>query len=212
MTEREPQFQDFRITSKEYELYKGDLDLPGWLWLTGALAVYLTAFVGAFIIGNESLVRAFLLAFGFLILPGFILVPALVFIVGPLLSQVKRTRLMRSPVASQIEFYEEAMAAYRKAEDEIDRKRQQAEWARWEAEMEAEMTDDVLKFILEKAEEGIPRHTINWYIGQLGPLTDELLYCEQKGFVGLFFTEFTIQSYIGLTEAGKAELARLRSL
>lgn len=94
----------------------------------------------------------------------------------------------------------------------------EAEWARWEAEMEVKMTDDMLEFTLEKAEEGIKCGTWDewyfgwWYIERPSHLTYELLYCKRKRLVKLFIDELTTQSYIGITEAGERELERLRSL
>ncbi len=113
---------------------------------------------------------------------------------------------------ARIEQYKAAVEQYKEVKYQEEEERQEAEWARWKAEMDSKMTNDVLKLMLEKAEEGIPTHTLHWYVGQLGTLSAELIYCEQEGLVSLYYDEYTIKPFIGLTEVGKEELARLRSL
>lgn len=134
MTEREPQLKDFGLTREQYALYKGiDKDAGktyGFLFALGWVPV--AAPVGYFF-GQDWALSPFLFSF----VAGWI--------AGPLIESFKRDRLLDSPVASQLEKYEEARKVWwshhlyegRKAareRREVKRQQRQAEWARQEVE------------------------------------------------------------------------------
>lgn len=72
------------------------------------------------------------------------------------------------------------------------------------------MTDEELRDILQKAEEGIKCWVADW---DGKSLPHELLYCREKGLVQWQYVVFGApKGVIKLTEAGTREISRLRVL
>ena len=134
---QEPQLQDFGIEPEEYVLYIGE-----WTRLYGSfpLAFLGTVVAVGLIAGGIAYVattdtgRAIWVGGG---------ASALTFLTGgagvPLLiiattGRIKRSRLLKSPVASRIKLYQEARTAYATAQWQIVKARKQAEMKRQEAE------------------------------------------------------------------------------
>ena len=130
---------DFGITPKDYTLYisKGNVDAVDnlensripyvVLWLVLVPIAGLTTLV---VTGNLGV--AFLVAiFGSIPLWGVMIVIMWLILVP---RKLKRSRLLRSPVASRIKLYEEALAAYQVSKEEAQRRQREAEEARREAE------------------------------------------------------------------------------
>jgi HJR/Mrr/RecB family endonuclease len=117
MITKEPELGDFGITPGEYDLYKYtgfDSELA---WLSAFLVGFSVFFSVAFVITRDVYAG---IVWGILSpLPSGIVAVS----VRPAIVRFKRSRLLKSPVASHIKLYEEARAAY-----------QEAERARWEAE------------------------------------------------------------------------------
>lgn len=139
---KEPEIQDFGITPKDYALYtsKGAEDgYPGLVFLVflvlAAVACWIVFIVtgdwgkSIAIIGMSVITPPAWVAWGALfgvsiLISWLILTPA---------RKLKRSRLQRSPIAFQIKLYEEALATYRVAKEEAERRRYEAEEARWAA-------------------------------------------------------------------------------
>ena len=138
MITKEPELGDFGITPGEYDLYKYtgfDSELA---WLSAFLVGFSVFFSVAFVITRDVYAG---IVWGILSpLPSGIVAVS----VRPAIVRFKRSRLLKSPVASHIKLYEEARAAYQEAEraqreaEEAQRQaegvRREAERARWEAE------------------------------------------------------------------------------
>ena len=142
MSAKEPQLENFGITPKDYDLYIGRSTdgLTGWifltLWLISSVVVFVITRDGEIVIGA---------AFWVLFLWG-----AVAAGVSSAIVRFRRSRLLASPVGSQIKLYEEALAAYRsnqekaraaqleyeQAQREAERAQQEAERARQQAERE----------------------------------------------------------------------------
>ena len=123
MSTKKPDLQDFGVTPEEYNEYqyaRGGGDLRGsplgcLVGLIGLLIAFLIAL---------AVTRDLGAALGWGILGGglpSLLVAGLVD--EAFFSKFKRSRLLASPVASQIKLYEDALAAYQEAEREAERQR-----------------------------------------------------------------------------------------
>ena len=119
--------QDFGITSKDYALYRGRDDKASNQGCLSTLAVLLLVMLTVgFLYGGEAAVGIFWLG----------IIPA-VFIsvwVSIAIERFKRSRLLKSPVASQIKLYEKVRADYWQAKQQAEIQRREAERARREAE------------------------------------------------------------------------------
>ena len=138
----EPDLKDFGVTPEEYALYKGEWDRHPW-----EESVERLAFPGSVVI---ALVVAYVTIqvardLGTVLVSGIVsFVVGWIVIVGPVLSALeaivrsmqnrKRSRLLESPVASQIKLYETAIATYTEEERETERQQREAERARRAAE------------------------------------------------------------------------------
>ena len=209
MTEREPQLQDYGVTPEQFAFSEGELVYWHLALPFAFVCIFSTAFLVVFVY-TDSLKAAFGAGFTFTVLPGLPLPFLASFGIERAILARKRRQLQSEDVDARIEQYKAAVALYRQVQHQQYQEEQARREAQWSRSMRSIMTDDVLKFILHKAEEGIKCEVIPWKLGWLGPLTSELLYCEEKGFVDLYYSESTIQPFIGLTETGKIELARLR--
>ena len=130
MSTKKPDLQDFGVTPEEYNEYqyaRGGGDLRGsplgcLVGLIGLLIAFLIAL---------AVTRDMGAALGWGILGGglpSLLVAGLVD--EAFFSKFKRSRLLASPVASQIKLYEDALAAYQEAEREAKRQQREAERTR----------------------------------------------------------------------------------
>ena len=148
VNEKEPKLQDFGITPEEYALYiQRDTDHPLILigfWLA-AVVGFVAVFVVTFVV-TQDLWLAVKLGFGAAVLAAFVTLGILGLVQSAIVGY-KRSRLQKSPVASQIELYNKARSDYpynkRKAQWEAmqaqweeRRAQERAEWARQNAERE----------------------------------------------------------------------------
>lgn len=134
---REPELQDFGVTPEEYALYnrkdskhcswRSLVVVPSGAFILGFVVMYLARFDWASA-----------LAFGIVMvaLSGLYVIGCVWLLVDSAIVRLKRTRLLQSPVASQIKLYEESLAAYREVQWEAERARREAEKARRRAETE----------------------------------------------------------------------------
>ena len=136
MSTKEPELQDFGITPEEYALYtEKDQELPSWQTiLKTPVGVFLFFFVLMYLsrVGDDDALMA---AFGVgLFCTGLYAMWGIAVLVGTAVARSKKSRLLASPVASQIKLYEEACVAYREAQREAETARRAADRAQWEAE------------------------------------------------------------------------------
>ena len=132
---KKPELQDFGIEPEEYALYnRKDSKHCSWRSL---------AFVpsGAFIFGFVVMYLsrydwASALAFGIVMvaLSGFYVIGCVWMLVDSAIVRLKRSRLLESPVPSQIKLYETAIATYTEEERETERQQREAERVRRAAE------------------------------------------------------------------------------
>ena len=109
MSEKEPKLQDFGITPEEYDLYtKGDPD--GWGWLIGVVIVaqFCILFSVVFLITRDLGIAFVWGFFGAIFPPGIFVSGPLGMLVKSAIVGYKRSRLLKSPVGSQIELYKKA--------------------------------------------------------------------------------------------------------
>ena len=135
MSTKEPKLQDFGITPEEYTLYtEKDQEFPSWQTiLFTPVGIFLFFFVLMYLsrVGDDdALVTAF--SFG-LLFTGLCAIWGIAVLVGTAVARFKKSRLLASPVVTQIKLYEEAWAAYREEEWEAKRARQEAEKAQRES-------------------------------------------------------------------------------
>ena len=115
MSTKKPELRDYGITLEEYALYYGSSDLSSRVGRGVSLAVVSIAFaVGIF---TQGIGFALSLAFF-----GFLASGLVALTVVPRIVRFKRSRLLRSAVASRIERYLEAETAYEEAERARQRK------------------------------------------------------------------------------------------
>ena len=144
MNDREPQLEDYGVTSEDYDLHRGlDPDLSGRLCLAAASGVAATIFTVVFVV-TRDLGAALVWVFFTLIPPiGFLTVGIVLLFATGVINGRRRDRLLASPVAAQIELYEKARAEYWETQDaavraqrEAERARREAARRRWEEERE----------------------------------------------------------------------------
>ena len=143
MNEKEPGLEEFGITPEEYELYtKGESN--GWGWLFGVVIVAQACilFLIVFLVTRDLGIAFGWGFFGAVVPPGIFVSGFLGMLAKSLVVGHKRTRLLQSPVASQIELYNKAkldqyenQRKARQAEREARRAQERVEWARREAEL-----------------------------------------------------------------------------
>ena len=137
MSAEKPELQDFGITPEEHDLYaeKATHGLGQGLGCSlGLAATILVVSLLAFVFEEAGLA---ILA----IFPGFLVASWMMSVVESAIVRFKRERLLKSPFASQIRLYEEALAAYNREQWEAEweeRKRLEAERAREREQLEAE--------------------------------------------------------------------------
>ena len=130
MTTKKPEFQDFGITPKDYTFYRGspwsDTEASNLGCLFTLVVLLLVVFAVGFLYGGEAATATFLLG----------IIPALfVFVLlYEAIFRFKKSRLLRGHIGSQIKLYEEALATYRVAKEEAERRQGEAERVRLEAE------------------------------------------------------------------------------
>ena len=139
VTSKKPELQDFGVTYEQYALYEGTSDVgSGW----GCLSVLVLPLSVAIPIGFFFETEWF---WGTLMLSAVPFMFVGMFIVQPTVARFARSKLLNSPVASRIRKYEEARKAwlhyrlYEKPKAErAEREAKRAEWARQQANQEAE--------------------------------------------------------------------------
>ena len=124
MSTKEPELRDFGITQEEYALYEGTQEPLGLRY--SLVAVLLIAVLVGLLVGSRTTLG--ILIFG--ILPAIIVA----LLVESAIVRFKRSRLLKSPVASRIKLYEEARTAYEATREEAERTQREAERARREVE------------------------------------------------------------------------------
>ena len=173
MTEK-PELQDFGIEPEEYALYnKKDskpcswrnlLFVPSGAFMFGFVVMYLSRFEWA-----SALVFGVFMA----ALSGFYVAACIWERVNSAIVRSRRSRLLESPVASQIQLYEEAWAAYR-----------EAEWADERAWREAERARIATRRAREEAEKARRRKLIDHWMSLSGrELESEMeVLCKRLGY------------------------------
>ena len=126
-----PELEDFGIKPADYALYRRDYGLAGcyWSFTVGSVVYILLVFSGLLFDGEPEGWNAILRS------PLLVFLPVLAL---KIVREFKRSRLLKTPVASAIEGYEEALAAYEMEERqrlEAKRRAEEAEKARRGAEI-----------------------------------------------------------------------------
>ena len=140
---KEPELLDFGITPKDYALYTSkddEDDIPGLVFLVFFVLAAVACWVIFLVTGDVG--KTMGIVVGSVFLPPAWIAWAALFWVSMLITslilvptrKLKRSRLLKSPSASRIKLYEEALATYRAAKEEAERQQREAERARWEAE------------------------------------------------------------------------------
>ena len=146
VNEKEPELQDFGITPEEYYLFAGEYDWGDRGWLCFHLLLFSVPFFVVLLITRDvgsAIINGFIF-FGFVLIPSVVLVS----LFKPIFVRFKRSRLLASPLSSQIKLYEEAQATYQEAE----KVRLKAERIRWEAVWEAERARQEAELARQNAE------------------------------------------------------------
>ncbi|MDE2899600.1 MAG: restriction endonuclease [Chloroflexota bacterium] len=168
MSARKPELQDFGITSEEYKTYQGrnpnDLDGLGvFLGIAATLSVVVPIFfsIAFFYIVEKDAIGAIVVGSLLVIFPpGSLIIYFIMRLIYPINTRFMSYRLSKTRVGSASKLYEEALAAYERAQLEaalqvqreaelaearrleIERAREierlKAEWARESARLEAE--------------------------------------------------------------------------
>ena len=178
---REPELQDFGVTPEEYALYKGQWGKHPWeesverLWLPGSVVIAMVVACVTIQVNRDL---------GAVLVSGIVgFVVGGIVMVGPVTSAVeaivrpmqnrKRSRLLESPVASQIKLYEKAMATYTEEKGEAERQQREAERVRRTAEKAR-----------QEAERARRRKLIEHWLALSGPeLEDEMAtLCSRLGY------------------------------
>ena len=138
MRDKEPKLQDFGITPKEYDLYiyhwgRGP---SGWSIAISFLGTSLVFSSILFVMTRDVVMS---IVGGFLVslwpIPGIVVWLGIAeHLVQPAIKRHKRSRLLQSPVASQIKLYEEARAAYGAVQYKAEQTKRETERVRREAE------------------------------------------------------------------------------
>ena len=124
MNEKQPEPQDFGITSEEYNLYYGLEDLSGRLNLIVGSAVFLGLFVYLYFF-VDSLNLGASLGYAFFLV--FLLFLPIIWLTKFVITRYHRYRLLKTNVASQIELYYEAWTAYETTREEAERAQRESE-------------------------------------------------------------------------------------
>ena len=167
MSTTKPEPQDFGITPEEYTIYsqKSNVDRPSgstFLIVLIVLASVVASIV--FVVTKDwaPALGAAVLAFVAVLLPPtfFIAAPVVLgtaSLCETAIARIKRSRLLKSPVASRIKLYEKAETAYRVAQEEAwkeywgaERKRVEDERQRQEAERQRRKAERIRRRKLEK--------------------------------------------------------------
>lgn len=136
---KKPELEDFGITAEQYAFYARDANDRGpsgfVIFLAFALVISLVVSISlAFSSSWVDTLNFTLLAilFGWPLTIG--LIQAILLLLGSILLQFKKRRLLKCPAISQIKQYEAAQAAYRAEQEEAERQRHEAERLRQKAE------------------------------------------------------------------------------
>ena len=133
MNRRKPELREFGITPEEYAIYTGEgsvSDSSGVGWAFMIALGYSVGFLVAFVIFRDLGEALMLGLCGAFLIPWLLIAFGVNTVFESRIIRLKRGRLFKSPVASRIRLYDEAVHSYKKAESA----RQEAERAQLEAE------------------------------------------------------------------------------
>ena len=118
MSTKEPDLQDFGITSEEYAIYKGYWHYRQDRTVLFGVSVVVIGFVVALVALAVTQDLGTALGLGIMtIFPGFIVVGGVVGYLIEAIGWFKRRLLLKSPIASRIKLYDEVLTAWREAEE-----------------------------------------------------------------------------------------------